>query len=154
MSNGKDDVDFGVLLNLAFASFKEQLDAHLAGNGFDDLGPSFGYVFRLLQSGSFNLRQVADQLQITPQGALKIVNDMIAKGYVKRKEPGGADARVKPLVLTPRGKQAVTAARAYHARYEKALASRFGARAIATVREVLTHTAQVEHAAVRRPRPV
>ena len=51
---GDVPVDFGVLLNLAFGSFKAGLHAELARAGFDDVGPSFGYVFRLLASRPHN----------------------------------------------------------------------------------------------------
>jgi DNA-binding MarR family transcriptional regulator len=95
--------DFGVLLNLAFGAFKQELHAELARVGFDDVGPSFGYIFRLLaRNKPSNLRDVAAALRITAPGALKVVNDMVEKGYVERQECPG-DARQKLLTLTPRG---------------------------------------------------
>lgn len=121
----KPSTDFGVLLNLAFGAFKGTLHDYLAKQGFDDLGPSFGYVFRLLDAERQNLRQLADALDITPQGALKIVNDMVDKGYVTRHEDA-QDARSKQLLLTARATKAMTAARRFHAKFERDLASRIG----------------------------
>lgn len=125
--------DFGVLLNLAFGAFKGTLHEHLAKQGFDDLGPSFGYVFRLLDAGPQNLRQLADALDITPQGALKIVNDMVNKGYVIRSEDA-QDARSKLLSLTARATKAMAAARRFHTKFERDLASRIGEKQSAAAR--------------------
>jgi DNA-binding MarR family transcriptional regulator len=128
--------DFGILLHLAYQSFKEELHAHLSDQGFDDLGPSFGVVFRMLEKRQLSLRQVAGHLGITPQGALKVINDMIQKGYVFRSEDEG-DARVKPLGLTTRGRAAVAEARRFHARFEKQLGKRIGVKRTAALREAL-----------------
>jgi DNA-binding MarR family transcriptional regulator len=128
--------DFGILLHVAYERFKQALHAHLSERGFDDLGPSFGVVFRMLDKRESSLREVADQLGITPQGALKVVKDMIEKGYVVRSEHE-ADARIKPLGLTARGKAAVAEARRFHARFERDLGKRIGAKRTAALRDAL-----------------
>jgi len=128
--------DFGVLLNLAFGAFKVRLHATLAGAGFDDIGPSFGYVFRLLAAGPGNLRGVAEALGMTAPGALKIVNDMVDKGYVERAEHE-ADARQKLLHLTARAQAAMEVAHAFHLEFEAGLAERLGVRDARAARRVL-----------------
>ena len=128
--------DFGMLLHVAYHRFKEALHAHLAGRGFDDLGPSFGVVFRMLEKRELSLREVAAGLGITPQGALKVVNDMVDKGYVVRSEHE-ADARIKPLGLTARGRAAVAEARRFHARFERDLGKRIGVKRTAALRDAL-----------------
>jgi len=128
--------DFGVLLNLAFGSFKAGLHAELARAGFDDIGPSFGYVFRLLASRPLNLSEVAGALAITAPGALKIVNDMVDKGYVER-QAHAIDARQKLLALTPRARRAMKSARQFHAQFEAGLAQRLGAGDARAARRVL-----------------
>lgn len=147
-------IDFGVLLNLAFGSFKERLHEHLAGRGFDDLGPSFGYVFRLLEAGPHSLRQVADLLQITPQGALKIINDMVAKGYVQRGDDEH-DGRTKPLRLTDRSIALLRAARRFHKQFETDLVARVGGPQAAAARAALEDIAnQCGSVNLRRLRPL
>ena len=128
--------DFGVLLNLAFGSFKSGLHGELAGAGFDDVGPSFGYVFRLLASRPRNLSEVAAALAITAPGALKIVNDMVDKGYVER-QAHAVDARQKLLALTPRARRAMKAAHQFHVQFEAALARRLGVEDARAARRVL-----------------
>ncbi|GLQ86632.1 hypothetical protein GCM10007898_01980 [Dyella flagellata] len=146
--------DFGVLLNLAFGAFKGGLHEHLAKQGFDDLGPSFGYVFRLLDKRPQNLRQLANALQITPQGALKIVNDMVEKGYLIRRDDA-QDARSKLLLLTPRATSAMAAARRFHAKFEHELAARIGEKHAASARLAMEDIAY--HYAAQtdlKPRPL
>lgn len=131
-----EPLDFGVLLNVAFAAFKDALDADLAAAGFDDIGTSFGYVFRLLDNAPCNLSELAAQLGMSSPGALKVVDDMEAKGYVSRCAEAG-DRRVKRLELTARGRAALSRARSFHERYELALAERLGARQVEATRKVL-----------------
>lgn len=144
--------DFGVLLNVAFASFRDALDADLAAAGFDDLGPSFGYIFRRLAEGSCTLSSLADQLSMTPPGALKVVDDMVAKNYVAR-SADARDRRVKQLALTARGKAALKRARLFHANYERELSERLGAAKVAAARRVLEAMVSDARPDTRRPRP-
>lgn len=148
-----DALDFGVLLNIAFNSFKGALEDDLAAAGFDDVGPSFGYVFRLLAEAPCSLSELARQLHMTAPGALKLVDDMVAKGYVAR-AADAADKRVKRLSLTPRGRAALGRAREFHARCEQALVDRLGARRVAATREVLGALAAAQSGMrLHRPRP-
>jgi DNA-binding MarR family transcriptional regulator len=129
-------VDFGVLLHLAFGEFKTQLHRHLAEAGFDDLGTSFGYVFRQLAEQPAQLRDVAQQLGITPQGALKVIDDMVAKGYVERRADA-QDGRAKRLVLTPRARRAMAQARRFHATFERQLSEQIGTQQAVALRAAL-----------------
>lgn len=129
-------LDFGVLMNVAFLAFKDALDADLRSAGFDDIGTSFGYVFRLLAESPCNLSELATRLGMSAPGALKVVEDMVAKGYVSR-SADEEDRRVKRLALTDRGHAALGRARDFHAKYERALAQRLGTRQVAAMRTIL-----------------
>jgi DNA-binding MarR family transcriptional regulator len=115
-----NDTDIGILLGLAFAEFVDELRADLARRGFDDLGRSYGYVLRVLGDGERSLSELAGLLGMTLPGAGKIVDEMEARGYVER-HGDPADRRVKRLLLSPRGRAALRAARAFHARFERRL---------------------------------
>lgn len=148
-----DPQDFGVLLNLAFAAFKDALNAELAAAGFDDIGSSFGYVFRLLSDAPCSLSELAVQLGMTSPGALKVVDDMVAKGYVSRHADEG-DRRVKRLELTDRGQAALDRARLFHKSYEESLAQQVGPRQLAATRKLLeAMTASASEQGGRVPRP-
>lgn len=130
-------LDLGILLGLGYQSFVDELRADLARRGFADLGKAYGYVFRALGAGALNLRQLARQLDMTDQGAAKIIDEMAARGYVERR-PDPADGRSKTLVLARRGRAALAAARRFHAAYERRLIRRSSAADVATLRRILS----------------
>jgi DNA-binding MarR family transcriptional regulator len=151
--SSKDPQDFGILLNLAFGAFRQALDDDLAKAGFDDIGTSFGYVFRLLAERPCSLSELAQQLGMTAPGALKVVDDMVAKGYVLRRQDA-SDGRVKLLELTARGRAALARARRFHRKYEQALATRHGARQVEAARSLLEAIAgPLAEKTGRLPRP-
>lgn len=115
-----DPIDFGILLGLAFRAFVDEMHADLAARGFDDLGRSYGYVFRMLGDGDRSLSELAALLGMTLPGAGKIVDEMERRGYVERR-PDQVDRRVKHIALSRRGRDALAAARAFHRRFEERL---------------------------------
>jgi DNA-binding MarR family transcriptional regulator len=112
------------------------LHAHLGARGFTDFGPSFGYVLRALAAQPLTATQLAGRLHLTPQGAAKIVDDMVRRGYlVRQADPG--DGRARPLVLARRGQHALAEARAFHAAFEHRLGELCGAERVAALRSTL-----------------
>ena len=151
MSSDDRSTDLGVLLGLAYASFKDRLHAHLESHGYDDLGPSFGYVFRALDESALSLSELADRLEITPQGAHKLVAEMIECGYVERADDE-RDARVRRLHLSMRGRAALRAARRFHASAEQELVKELGPTKVAAARAVLDATVNAGSAETRTVR--
>jgi DNA-binding MarR family transcriptional regulator len=139
----KDASDFGVLLGLAYGNFVAEMRAALAEEGFGDLHRSFGYVARLLDEREASIKELADLLGLTSQGAVKVVDELQADGYVRRvSDP--SDGRVRRVQLTERGREALGRARAFHARFEAGLAERMGPSAAGTIRSALTELAHVD----------
>jgi DNA-binding MarR family transcriptional regulator len=128
--------DFGILLGLAYQSFTDLLRASLAKQGFDDLGGAYGYVFRALDDQQPSQRELARRLGITDQGMAKIVNEMVERRYVERGEDPD-DSRVNRLRLASRGKAALSAARRFHAGFERELARELGEPAVRKLRQLL-----------------
>jgi DNA-binding MarR family transcriptional regulator len=133
----EQQLDFGILLGQAYIAFVDELRAHLASSGFEELNRSFGYVARALATESLSLRELAEHLGITSQGALKIVDDMEENQYLERL-PDRDDGRAKRLRLTKRGRAALAAARTFHARFEADLTKRVGAQQARALRAALT----------------
>jgi DNA-binding MarR family transcriptional regulator len=133
---GRPTHDLGVLLTLALGAFKERMHAHLSDAGYDDLGPSFGFVFRSLAQQPLSLVELAGRLGMSSQGALKIVSEMIERGYVERRDDAD-DARVRRLLLTARGEAALREARRFHARIERELVASLGDKWVAAMRVAL-----------------
>lgn len=129
--------DFGILLALAFQSFKRELHEALAAEGFLDLNRSAGYVFRALDEGALSLKELAERLAMSSQGAMKLVDEMESRGYVARR-PDAADGRIKRIALTAKGRRALAAARRFHGAFERRLAKRLGPESVAALREALT----------------
>ena len=129
-------MDLGILLALAYQGFTDELRADLLAGGFDDLGSAYGYVFRALASNALRLSDLAQQLQMSNQGAAKIIDEMCDRGYVERIADAN-DGRAKTLVLAKRGKAALTAARKFHAKYEKKLRARSNSREVDVLRQQL-----------------
>jgi DNA-binding MarR family transcriptional regulator len=148
-----ESYDLGILLGLAYQDFVAELNAHLAERGFDGIRPSFGYVFRALLAQELTASLLAARLGITAPGAGKLVDEMVAAGYVERvADPD--DARSRRLRLSRRGQRAVAAARQFHRRYEERLAQAHGARAVATLRQVLEATVDRGDAGARLLRQI
>ena len=120
MVNKRTRIDLGVLLGLAYMSFVDDLNAKLKKSGFRDLGRWYGYVFRALDAEPLTSSALGRRLGMTHQGAMKIVDEMEARGYVERTEDA-ADGRLKRLRLAPRGRKALRAARAFHEKFEAGL---------------------------------
>jgi DNA-binding MarR family transcriptional regulator len=136
--------DLGVLLTLALGAFKQRLHAHLAHAGYDDLGASFGFVLRSLDGGPLSLVDLARRLGISAQGALKIATEMVDRGYVERQDDP-EDKRVRRLLLTSRGRDALREARRFHSIAQRELVKTFGERQVAGARAVL-HALAAERA--------
>jgi DNA-binding MarR family transcriptional regulator len=133
-------LDLGILLGLAYQRFTDQLWQALGTQGFDDLGRAYGYVFRALAAEQLSQRELAARLDITDQGMAKILGEMVERGYVERR-PDPTDSRVKRLRLARRGREALAAARRFHAQFERDLARAQGAGAVTTLRRVLAAVA-------------
>jgi DNA-binding MarR family transcriptional regulator len=145
------DVDLGVLMAVAYQEFVREMHVTLADLGYDDLGRSDGYVFRALADRPLTTSELAAQLGISKQGAGQIVGDMTTRGYLAS-EPDPDDARARLIVLSERGRAALSAARAFHRRYEQRLARRHGRAAVDGLRTMLTRMAAPGRDGVLDPR--
>lgn len=146
-------VDFGVLLGLAYQVFVDELQIDLRVRGFDDIGTAYGYVFRALDAEELHLRQLAERLGMSDQGAAKIVNEMEQRGYLER-HPDPVDGRIKKLRLSSRGAKALAAARRFHAAYVRRLGKSLSEDDLAATRRVLeavvaSHGTDAAHARLR-----
>ena len=132
--------DLGILLTVAFEQFVIDLRAHLAAQGFADLGRADGFVLRTLHRGPMTVSDLAAGLGITKQGAAQVVDDMQRRDLVRRgRDP--RDARARPVQLTDRGRAVLAAASAFHRHTERELAKAHGGDAVAALRVLLTDLA-------------
>jgi DNA-binding MarR family transcriptional regulator len=130
-----DRDDFGVLLSLASVTFVDDLNEALAKYPRFS-GAWTGFVLRALDEETMSLRQLAERLQMSSPGALKIVEPMVRDGYLRRiADP--TDKRVRAVAIAPKGRRALADARAFHAKFEQDLIDKLGPKKVAAAREVL-----------------
>ncbi|MFI0454348.1 MarR family winged helix-turn-helix transcriptional regulator [Actinomadura sp. 6N118] len=122
-------------LFVGFAAADRVQDA-LARQGYGDLRFSHGFVFQHLIEGEPTIGELAARLAVTQQAASKTIAELESLGYTER-VPDPADARIRRVRLTSRGRMAIDAARQARATLEAELLQRVGDDALATTRACL-----------------
>ena len=120
-----------------------------------DVRYSHGFVFQQLVEGPRPVGEVAGNLGVSSQAISKAARELEGLGYVRR-SPDPADARVRRLELTARGRAAVEAAREIRAALNAELAQVLGiqrlADAASTLREALASRDAMSDVEARRVR--
>ncbi len=121
-----------------------ELDSDLADRGFPDVRPGHAAVFLGVdrRSGS-RLTDLAEHVRLTKQGMMAMVDDLEARGYVRR-VPDPNDARAKLVRLTARGRRAAAECRRAVQSVEQRTRRQLGDRRYDTLRETLEELAESE----------
>jgi DNA-binding MarR family transcriptional regulator len=129
--------DLARLLLEARRALATELDADLEERGFPDLRPGHAVLFLTIdrRSGS-RLSDLAEQVRLTKQGMMLLVDDLESRGYVRR-VPDPSDARAKLVRLTARGRRAAAECRRAVQGLEQRVRRQLGDRRYDTLREVL-----------------
>jgi DNA-binding MarR family transcriptional regulator len=148
--------DIGLLALAVGAGVTEQMRAHLADAGFDDVRDSHGYVVQGLLGGDTTVTALATRLGVSAQAVSKTVNELVGAGYVRRgTDPN--DGRARPLRLTARGERLVDESRRARQVVARDLARWLGTRDQAELVRLLQHAAEhfggLETLTARRLRP-
>jgi DNA-binding MarR family transcriptional regulator len=78
------------------------INAGVRARGFDDVRPAHGFAFARLAPAGATITQLAGHLDVTRQAAAQLVDELVAKGYVRRgRHPD--DARARLITLTSKG---------------------------------------------------
>lgn len=118
------------------AALAEALHEALPEAGFGDIRPTHCQVLRGIEPGGSRLTDLAASARMTKQSMGALVDHLEAAGYVERIQDG-ADARVKAIFLTPRGRQAGQAIAEIGARIETEWAEKIGRKRLEQLREAL-----------------
>ena len=146
-----EEIALGRALTIALRTLVDEMHARLAGQGFDDLRPAFGYVLNAAANTPLSASDVAALLGMTKQGAAKLIAEMELAGYVIRTD-SAHDARARPLALTEKGREALGAAAAAQREIERAWAGLSSPADVAAMRRVLA--AVIAQASVDGPPPL
>jgi DNA-binding MarR family transcriptional regulator len=144
--------DFALLVVGASRPVAERLNAAVAAAGIDDMRSPYGFVIRALARAPLGLTELAEYLGVTKQAAIKVVDEMEARGFLVR-EPHPADRRAKVLRLTARGNAVRSAALAESGRMEAELRAELGDADVDAMRRVLVRFAE-RHGDALGARPV
>jgi DNA-binding MarR family transcriptional regulator len=144
--------DFALLVVGASRPVAERLNAAVAAAGIDDMRTPYGFVIRALARAPLGLTELAEYLGVTKQAAIKVVDEMEARGFLIR-EPHPADRRAKVLVLTPKGRAVREAALRESGRMESELRAELGDADVDAMRRVLVRFAE-RHGDAAGARPV
>ena len=131
------------LLEIAGEAMLAEFREELAKNGYEDLRPTHGCVFRFVREDGMRLTELAAHGGITKQSAGELVDDLVELGYVER-VPDPADRRAKLICLTERGKRAQGVGFGLFAKVEERWAERYGPERLAELRQLLEEVAALE----------
>lgn len=108
----------------------------LAEEGFGELRPSHGYIFRCIDEDGSRLTDLAERAGFTKQAVGEVVTNLERLGHVQRSgDP--EDGRARIIHLTDRGRRAQAAIARLVSQTERLWAERYGTQRIAELRETL-----------------
>jgi DNA-binding MarR family transcriptional regulator len=147
MTRKPQNLDFWIpmagLFEIAKDAFFEDFRAELEQTEFADIRPTHGCVFRFVRGPGMRLTVLAEMAGMTKQSVGEVVDDLVARGYVKR-IPDPEDKRAKLICLTERGERAQATGRALFSKVEEQWAERYGAKRMAELRELMEEIATNE----------
>jgi DNA-binding MarR family transcriptional regulator len=129
--------DLGRLLLEAFRAFEAETTEALAENGFEDIRPSFAAVFVHIEPEGTRPSELARRAGMTKQGMADIVEEMRAKGLVRRVDDP-EDGRGRLVLLTAKGRRRLGQAGRAIERVEGRFRRHLGDRRYEALRSTLT----------------
>jgi DNA-binding MarR family transcriptional regulator len=125
------------LFAMAYRLLVDGLHERLAERGWAGVRPAFGFVLLALRSGPVPLRDLPGALGTTKQAVSKLVDAMVAEGFVEREADPG-DARAKRVQLSARGRALLAEVETIWTDLEQDWAQALGAERLAGLRNDLT----------------
>jgi DNA-binding MarR family transcriptional regulator len=144
------DIPLVRLLSMAVTVALDELHRELNRNGHPTLRPVHGYALNAVLNGHDTASAIAPLLAMTKQGAARVVQHLLDERYLKYETSAAAsDARSKPLVLTPRGREVVALSVAVQDQIEQQWVEVVGAPQMSTARRALEEA--VRHGRIELP---
>jgi DNA-binding MarR family transcriptional regulator len=106
------------LFAIAYRLLIDGLHDRLQALGWTDVRPAFGFVLLAARDRPTSGTELAALLGTTKQAASKLVDAMVAAGYVQR-AAGTEDGRQRPVHLTARGQELLRSVEQIYAELEQ-----------------------------------
>jgi DNA-binding MarR family transcriptional regulator len=124
------------LVQLLAASGAPHLRAAFAAAGLDGIRPAQSFALVPLVVGGLHASGLADRLGVSRQAVAQAIAPLERHGYVTR-VPDPADARVRIIELTPRGRHALRVMRSNAVGLEKRWQEILGQERLGELRKIL-----------------
>lgn len=138
------DVPLARLFAMAYRLLVDGLHEQLAERGWSDVRQAYGFVLLALRDGPALLRDLPAALGTSKQAVSKLVDAMVAAGYVDRATDPG-DARAKRVQLSRRGRELLAAVEEIYRELESGWAEVLGEARLAELRDGLVTVLRAGH---------
>jgi DNA-binding MarR family transcriptional regulator len=113
------------LFAIGYRQLIDGLHDRLQARGWTDVRPAFGFVLLAARDQPTSVTELAGLMGMTKQAASKLVDAMVSGGYIQRgSDP--QDGRQRPVSLTGRGEELLSAVEQIYAELEDGWAELIG----------------------------
>ncbi len=138
------------LFAMAYRQLIEGLHQRLKARGWTDVRPAFGFVLGAARDTATTSTELAVLTGTSKQAASKLVDAMVAAGYVRRRV-GVDDVRQRPVELTPQGRKLLATVEQIYRELEAEWFEIIGADAVERIRGDLAQVLRASHGGALPP---
>jgi DNA-binding MarR family transcriptional regulator len=136
MTTAAGDPPLARLFAIGYRLLIDGLHDRLQARGWADVRPAFGFVLLAARDQPTSVSELAEVMGTTKQAASKLVEAMVAAGYVQR-GTDARDGRQRPVHLTPRGQELLRSVEQIYTELEQEWADVIGAAPVQRMRRDL-----------------
>jgi DNA-binding MarR family transcriptional regulator len=126
------------LFAIGYRQLIDGLHDRLRDRGWTDVRPAFGFVLLAARDQPTSVTELAELMGMTKQAASKLVDAMVSAGYIQRgTDP--QDGRQRPVTLTARGEELLSAVEQVYAELEDGWAKLISTSHLDRMRRDLMH---------------
>jgi DNA-binding MarR family transcriptional regulator len=132
-SSPSPGVPLARLLAMAFRQLIDRLHERLAEEGWHDVRGPYGFVLLAVRDAEMTATGLTELLGVTKQATSQLLDAMEREGYVRRRS-NAADARVKRVEITARGRKLLAAVESIYAQLDAEWATHIGSARVEAMR--------------------
>ena len=137
-----EELNIGLLMQIAFRAMEQRVLRALADSGFGDISVAQARIVAQIDAAGTRLTELAERAQITKQTASFLIDQVERAGYVKR-VPDPSDRRARLVQLTDRGRQVTDFANSVADRVQREWSAHLGPEAMRSLRQALNRLREI-----------